>query len=351
MRDSQQRQSSGDDSTNLQAGRDVVVNVGATVAEVREIALDVFKANFLQLSETAAELAFARVEKFNADFLSVWQTRAPDTLSSVRDPDMQRSIFNAQQEYACSGEEDLEQVLVDLLVDRAGQSERDIVTLTLNESIIVVPKLTADQRAAIAISFMVRHTGYRAPTLAEFYKMLADNWVPVSFNLPTKQSAYQHLQYVGAATVSTIEHVTVENAALQQSRPFFTRGFERQAVSEPLTEHIEDSRLFITCYRDPAALQVTCKSQQEITELTPHLMSLGSEAAVQEYQRLYDVGVMTEPEIRADIVEHIPALNGLFNIWNGSSLTGMALTSVGLAIGHAYWRRVNSDLPGLSIWL
>jgi hypothetical protein len=348
-----QSQSSGDDSQNIQAGRDVVVHVGVTVEQARQIALDVFHANFVKLSEAAAELAETRAEKLTRDFLEELQKRAPHALSSVHDPDMQRAIFNAQREYACSGEEDLDKVLVDLLVDRAEQRSRDIKTVVLNEAITTVPKLTIDQRSAIVICFLARYTRCFPPSLGEFYQYLANNWAPFVSSLPTKHSAYQHIEYTGAGSISTVGHMPLGTVLLASSRGFFTRGFDRQEVQPPLDMHINDPKLFKPCLRNPNSLQVSCMSEDELNELKPYLKSIADgEDLFNPLRNLFMYpGVMGELDVQADVIDDVPGLARLFDVWSQSNLKSMTLTSVGLAIGYAYWRRIRHDVPDLSVWL
>ena len=120
--------------------------MGPSLEEVRTVALDVFRANFLELQGIAADVARARAEAITEAFISHLQDRSPQALQAAANPDMQRALFAAQREYACSGDADLEQALVDLLVERAERADRSIEAIVLNEAINSVPKLTPAQR-------------------------------------------------------------------------------------------------------------------------------------------------------------------------------------------------------------
>ena len=58
---SKQEQKSGDGSANIQVAGDVVV--GLSVNEVRQLALDVFKANFYDLGGVGKQIVVTRVEE------------------------------------------------------------------------------------------------------------------------------------------------------------------------------------------------------------------------------------------------------------------------------------------------
>jgi hypothetical protein len=68
IKDKVQKQESGDDSTNLQA-QSIVVNQGISYSDAKDIALDVYKSNFLQLSQDAAQVARERAEEITDNFL------------------------------------------------------------------------------------------------------------------------------------------------------------------------------------------------------------------------------------------------------------------------------------------
>jgi hypothetical protein len=343
----EQGQQGGDESTNVQAGRDLILHVGLTVEEVRTIALDLFRANFLELRGVAQEVAAARAEKITLDYIAELQKRLPRAIESSADPDMQRAIFNAQREYACSGDEDLEQVLVDLLVDRAGQTERGIETMVLNEAIVAAPKLSADQRAAIAASFIVRYSRYVGPPSLDVYYELhvRRNMGALSEGVPVKSSAYQHIEYVGAGSVG-IGELTLEQA-MSAAAGFFTKGVPREQIPEQLRPYADDARVFMPSLRDSSHLQLTAMYEDDVDPLA----LLIGEPGVAGIMRNLLQNRMTGPEINAEVIERVPEMEALFAAWNGSSLKNLRLTTVGIAIGHGYWRRVTGVTAPLSGWL
>jgi len=153
-----QEQTGGDHSVNIQAG--AIIQHGLSATEVRQIALDVYRANFERLSGIAAEVATARAEHLVERFLSELQVQNPDGLNQANDPDMQIALLTAEREYARSGSADLADVLVDLLVERTKESGQTLRQIVLNESIGVVSKLTKGQLAALSVLFCLIDARY-----------------------------------------------------------------------------------------------------------------------------------------------------------------------------------------------
>ena len=135
-----QKQSSGDQSINLQADQ---IILGANYGEMREIAQTVFEANFYKLAQIAAETATQRAKEFTELFIRQLSERQPKGFENANDPDFQYALFTAQKEYARSGEKNLSEVLADILIDRAVEKEKTLKQIVLNESLITVPRVVA----------------------------------------------------------------------------------------------------------------------------------------------------------------------------------------------------------------
>jgi hypothetical protein len=341
-----QQQSAGADSTNFQAGGDIVY-LGPTVTEIRDIALDVFKSNFLTLSGVAEQTARDRAERITREFLEELMKRTPGAINNVQDPDMLQAVYTAQKGYACSGEEDLESALVDLLVDRAGQVERNLKTLVLNEAIATLPKLTVGQREAITTCFLIRYTRYVGPmTLPDLYKWLDENIGPFCVNVTAnRRSDYQHLQSVGAGALTAFQ-ISLESALQQSCRGFFTNGFTVEQVPIELHLMLNNPSIFMTCIRDPRMLQINARSKVDVEELEKANGFTGHQLINLSANRL-----MSEGDIRGEVTSTTPRVGPLFDHWNSSGLGSVELTSAGIAIGHAYWQHMTSQSAPLDEWL
>ena len=339
--------SGGSDSTNLQAGRDIVYN-GVTAAEVREIALDVYEANILRLTGIAEDVARGRAERITQDYLEKLKSGNPAALNSIQDPDMLNTIFTAQKAFAYSGEEDLEKVLVDLLVDRSGQQDRELKTLVLNEAIATLPKLSIRQRKSIALWFFIRYTRYIGPlNLDMYYANLARGVGHFVGMLSDKRADYEHIQATGAGSISAFS-LMPSPAFTASASAFFTNGFTEDQMEEDLRQLLKDQDIFIPCIRDPRKWQVKVTAQGDAAPI-----AIAKGIGSGRLENLAAHGWMTAPEIEADVISRIPEMKSVFDLWNKHDfpLQHLELTSVGKAIGHAYWRQATGVSAPLDIWL
>ena len=292
---SKQEQQSGDNSTNIQAN-EIVVYQGLSYAEVKEIALDVYRANFIELAGKAHDIARTRAEEITEEFLKKLQTENPSGFLKSEDPDFQHALFTVQKEYARTGDQELGDLLVDLLVDRSKQEQRNILQIVLNESLSTAPKLTNDQLAALAIIFLFRYTQNftlgNHQALGEYFDKSV---LPFADKLSMSNSCYQHLEYSGCGSIGMGQIMLV--AILKQTyQGLFLKGFDAvEAAQGEITIGLLDQRFFIPCLNDPTKLQVKAINKEALEKLLD-LHSIGQEERAKIIP-LFDQGLMSDEEV------------------------------------------------------
>lgn len=350
MPDSEQEQHVAQNGAAIQAGGNVtIITTGLTYAEVRDIALDVFKANFYELVGVAKETARERAEQITDEFLSKLQKEYPAGFKKSNDPDFQYALLTVQKEYARNGDKDLGDLLVDLLVDRSKQETRDILQIVLNESLSTAPKLTEAQLAALAVIFLFRYTQNcgigNHEALGEYFDQHVAPFAP---KVVRNQACYQHLEFTGCGAIG-IGSAGLEAILGTTYQGQFLKGFDAKEVAERAVSIGADSRFFIPCLNDPTKMQVRANSKESLQKM------FEDHAIVQDDRNailaLFDVGKMSEAEIREECQQIRPYMSDVFDDWSESAMKHFTLTSVGIAIGHANIKRLRGEFANLSIWI
>jgi hypothetical protein len=190
---SRQEQESGDNSVNLQAKRDINIHQGVTAAEVVGIANQVYRENFLNLSESAAQLADARAATFLEKFLESARVRRTE-LDRARDPDVQCSLFAAQRDYARIGREDLGELLVDLLIQKFEATPEKLIDIVLSEAIETAAKLTPSQIDALTVRWLITRVTFKnATSIESLTARMAIDAMPFVDGIPSGLSDYEHI--------------------------------------------------------------------------------------------------------------------------------------------------------------
>jgi hypothetical protein len=110
----------------------------------------------------------------------------------------------------------------------------------------------------------------------------------------------------------------------------------------------EDGRFFVPCIRDHTRLQINALHDDVIDQATEEA---GVGGLADSLRQLSNVGRMPDDEIHAELLLRTPEISEIVDIWEKSPLHNLTLTTVGIAIGHAYWRRTTKSPEPLSTWI
>lgn len=346
-----QIQKSGDDSVNFQA-KEININTGLTYSDVKGIALDVFESNFLRLSSTATEIVKRRAEEITEKFLHKLKDRNPDGLKSAQDPDFQYSLYHAQVAYARSGENDLADMLVELLIDRTREENVTLKRIVLNESLGTVPKLTKDHLDILSILFVLKYTRYLGMSnMGALRSYLETHIAPFIDRLPKSNASYQHIEYAGCGFINQLIGGGIQDVFLANYPGIFCKGFPAEMFVENTSRLavLASRPIYIPCLHDPTLFQVNSLDEEGIQKIG-EMYGLDI-TVIDQLKNLQKKHLMSANEAKELLKSFHPCVEKLIDIWDGSLLKQTALTSVGIAIGHANMRRVTKVEADLTIWI
>lgn len=347
MLNKDQSQDASNGATAFQAGRDIIVGITAT--EARNIALDVAKATFYELSGDARNLASSRVEEITDKVIDKLESEFPEGLWKAKDPDFQYALFTVQKQYARSGDADLGDLLVDLLVDRSKQEKRDILQIVLNESLETAPKLTDSQLSNLAVMFLFKYTqNSKVLNVYELGNYFDDHVKPFVSLLTKSQASFQHLEFAGCGTIQ-IADMPLEDVLFHTYGGLFMSGFDlAQIANIDIPESIKDE-LLMPCINNREKMQVRMKN---VEVLKAFLAENNLPTSVQsQIISLYENYRLPNEKIQQKCIEIRPYMVDMFDAWNNSSMKSFTMTSVGIAIGHANVKRHVGQFANLSIWI
>jgi hypothetical protein len=342
------KQEGGENSTNLQ-GQSIIINQGISYLDAKNIAIDVFKANYLELSAKAADTAKLRAEELVDDFLNEVKERNPKAIQTMEDPGMQYAIFTAQKEYAKTGDKDLSDMLVDILVDRASQEERNLKQIVLDESLNVVPKLTSSQMDSLTIIFIIKYSRNSGINNLESFRNYLTSYIkPFTSILSKENSLYQHLEFTGCGSIS-LGSANIQDVFSKTYKGIFCKGFTKEQFESAIPEFEKFKTLIIPCLNDSEKLQIAALDEEVLEEKTKQLgLSVDDINKLKPFLNNYQ---FKGEELIKLIKGQGDFMNNLFEIWDNSPLKNMTLTSVGIAIATANLRRKTGINVDLGIWI
>lgn len=309
--------------------------------------MDLFKANFLDLRDEAATIAYNRAVHFLEAYLKEMAEQGHQEIPEGKSPDFQYVLYQAQKEYARTGDQDLGDLLVQLLIDRTEEKARNLTQIVLNESLIVAPKLTSDQLDALSLIFYLRYTKYlRMNNLSALHWVLDTYILPFASELSLKESTYQHLEFASCGTI--LLGNTIQDRFLEQYPGLFSQGFtEERAQGIELPKEVRSS-LIGPCLHNGSLLQVVAIDDETIDRRCNEFDIAGEKAG--QLKQLQKQHLMSSDKVREYLTSVRPTMENLCKVWEETPIGKMSLTSVGIAIAHANIKRKTGSNFDLSIW-
>ena len=341
-----QIQKAGDASVNVQAGE---IHFGITVSDAKQIAQEVFDNTFYKLQGVAMQTATHRANEILDRYLEALAEQNPEGLESATDPDMQYALFRAQMEYARCGVQQLADVLVDILVDRASTKDRSLLQIVLNESIGVAAKLTDYQFDILSVIFILRYTRHtRIDSLESLKSYLREVIVPFIQNLRKDESTFQHLEYTGCGQVQP-GFIQIEDGFRRDYPGCFWKGLTKDEADQMINDGKFTSELLTECFHNTDLYQFKALNEQA-------LRSWGEQKGydadkVNALLNIQHKHLLDNTGIRLFFRKEMPELELLFETWASSPMQAFTLTSVGIAIAHANIRRKTRHEFDLNIWI
>jgi hypothetical protein len=283
-----QKVQGGDNSSNLQAGRDI--HIGIDAVEAFKIAEYVFQNNITEFTDIARRTAEKRAAEVSQQFFEKLQKEQPENFRKLEEPGMQNALFNMQKAYALSGDINKKDLSVDILARRTKESEQSLTQIVLDESLEIIPKLTLLQIDALTLVFIIKQMNFNHVIDMITFTVFTHQFVePFLGNIPTTNTFYRHLQYLGCAEIAMRggDAIIVPGNTIEE---YWLQKFQTVFVGQ---------------------------------------LSINNPEKLKEY-----------------LLANIAIAKQLFDIWDNSQLGVLVLSTVGMAIAHAnFVNKTKQDFP------
>jgi hypothetical protein len=252
-----QSQKAGTDSRQYQAGRDI--NIGVTAEEVISITRAEVSRSVDQLTAAAKEIAEARNRALGDRIIGAFEGR-PELFQAFADPDFQFSLRDAARAAASTDEVYTEELLVDLLTNRAEKGASTRVRLATSQAIKAADKLSLEALNGLTALWA---TGSLVPSSEAFAEQMTSATktaeVLVRLGLPTDSG------WVGDADVLNL--VRVHHGTLVNRAPYKTLLERKMAVNMVIGIDMEVS--------SPLVATATSSMPELSSQLAPHPLKSG----------------------------------------------------------------------------
>ena len=300
------------------------------------------------LTGLARQLFTERLDEFEQRIVERFSNAEKASIQSFADPDFNVVAQEAAKNYARSGDEDLQTMLIELLSSRSRIGSRTRAQLTLNRAIQIAPELTRSDVIIITFIFLglyARIATFTIEGVAKHLNLLHEKFVT---ELSDETSSTGYLASCGCATPNAFglnfETVIYSNYGLILS-PEFT---EQDLIGSIIAE--EDQHLISKLQIRPTPdgkLKFGYFAESDL----PDFKRIGfSERSINGINGILKA-VPTATELMSKFAEQVPMLSDIVAKWTQVGASEILLTAPGLALGHANFCKLTGENPPLSIWV
>jgi len=326
------QQESSSNSTVIQ-----VNNHGMTLAEVRDVALLVFKDNFPKLRKAANDAARRRVNHFIAELDNKLSRVSPEHLQTFSTPEIQHALNSSVQAAALNDDSALRKILAELLCQRV-QAGSNLSAIVYTEAISTVGKLTPGLLNILALHVLLSRSNTFNLTSWDEAKAFFSNVLKPLLSFNGDNSEFEHLVYCGCGSVASVRW-HVDTRFIMELRPraprLFQRHFTRENLlrSQCLSDALIDRNFETLADTDKMRFKFDCQADFENENKTnfPEVLHM---------KNLY-VGAMGEPQENLEqLLNNAPEYAAAVEKWDSTLLARFDVSSVGFMIGRTHLESV-----------
>jgi|GEM_PF-4689203 len=155
-----------------------------------------------RLRGIAGEVADRRIAEVIGSVGRRLEQEQPEVINRAKEPDFHFALLNVERAYAATGDADLADQLMDMLMERTREDGRTLVQIVLGEALIALPKLTLRMVDGLTIVFLYRHVKFaHVQTINDYVEEFSRNVLPFLKSWPFSFGEVQHIAYTGCGTL------------------------------------------------------------------------------------------------------------------------------------------------------
>ena len=324
-----------------------VVNIqqGLTSEQTEQMITTIFEQNFPKLVQGAAEKAEANVKKFAKIFFEKANVKlTKEEQGKMSDPDIQKTLLKAIDFNATHDDDDLREYLTNLMIQRIKRDEENLQKIVYNEAISTVEKITNSGLKIITLNFALFGVRYHFVKDIKSLEKLLNSLKPF-LNFNNTNSEFQHIQYSGCGTYSSLMEYNIfdtwrDNYSTVFHRPFTEKEIAELQLSKELTNEIVEGS------NDQFRIKI-----QSVKLLGEKLEKENlSKEIIDNASKQYKSHLMDNKEIE-EIVRAVPIGKEILDILENSDVRFIERTSVGTALAINYADQIIGSQLDISKWI
>lgn len=321
-----------------QAQGDIIIHNGITAETAMEICKCVVRSELAIYTQQANETAHKRLDEISEKTIDRISSLKQELLQRFNEPAIQIALNETFKSHIAVGDEELEENLIDLLIERLNVQDRTTEQAIIDEARQIIPKLSPATIALLTvIVFSTIVFPYNKAKLEELIQKLSPTICKI------KDIAIIDTEYLKQAGCGSGNQMMIVNSPLEQT----LKGAYELILREPMPLNnlndilqkyangdLNKTKVVLSLFgfiKNDTAL-ATIPRQQSINEQVYDIIDKNNISAIIDEYKSY-TRALSEDEIKNYFINIDDNWQYVFRLFNQKHIQGLRLTPVGVLIG------------------
>ncbi len=333
---------SGDNSNNIQVAGDM--HVGVTVTEALEISKLVVKQELAIHANDALKTAEERLDIIANKVVERINAERPDLFPKFKDPAIQIALNETYKKYIETGDDDLGEDLINMLMDRLEIEQRNTKQFIIDDARTILPKLSKSNLSFLALSVFSKisiPTNNHKEYIAMIQKLQEITKAITSIN----ELDIMYLKQANCVMGVPMIHVSknIAECLLENYDFYFSNGISNDNLNKLIQKHSISTAMMpyllsLIEYRSNGNFSLRLSSKRRYNEVLQKINNSNIEAAIEELLSIQDKASIQDVENFHNSID--TNWEKVFKLWKRETVTTLSVMPVGLYIGSIYLGRV-----------
>lgn len=333
------KQTAGDNSSNIQIAGDC--HVGITAADAIAISREVVQHEIDRYKQEASAVAEERFKKIVEKAVEAILEKNPRLLSAFCEPAIQVALYDTYKKYIESGDDELGDNLIVLLIERLNEHERNTKQFLIDDARNILPKLSRANLAFLAL-YVFSQINIPFNYCKEYEELLAKLKILTSeiVKITTLDIAYLKQSGCTMSIPMMQTSKSIAECLLDTYEYYFSKGITLDMLNTIYPVHnIDDTKMLsLLDFRNKGYVLLRFSSKKRVDDFF-------RENDYPEYQRFVEDIISTQRKPTLDEVKkfHIDIDSNwkdVFDLWEKPNVRSISIMPVGLYIGSIYLGKI-----------
>ncbi len=316
---------------------------GLTIEETKRIIREVVRMEYSILFGEALREFQARANVLIDNIIEKVESTDPLLKQRFKEPSVQLTLNAVLKEYGKTGDLDLGEGLVDLMIEKLASEDGSIQSHIIDEAINILPKLNKDHLIFLAMSFRFRNTYNTTLTDLTKFNSYFQQWISLTLPITSiDEDFFKYLKFLRC--VQDMPKINSYKPYEELIQIFygglFNKGFDPQEVAPEIMTKLYNAQLITICLHDNTKFQISALNE----EILKNRLNGFQESDKIQILKMFTDNIIPQTEIKEYLLSQNKKWSDLLNFLNDKNFNCYELSTVGIYIGEKYFDKIEKTI-------